>query len=67
VQKRNKTNATYGDWAVAVELWPAVIFAAAQHTTAYNAHDAYAESSRILLGSTRLNSFTLYFNIKHSA
>jgi len=37
----------HGDWAVAADLWPAVIFAAAQHTT----HMMHTPSFRI--GSTR--------------
>ena len=39
-------------------------------STAYSAYGRMrrvAESSRIWLGSTQLNSFTLYFNIRHSA
>jgi len=35
---KNVTKQTqHGDWAVAAELWPAVVFAAAQHTIAYDA------------------------------
>ena len=34
----------HGNWAVAAQLWLAVIFAAAQHTM--HAYDAYAEPSR---------------------
>jgi len=48
---KNVTKQTqHGDWAVAVELWVAVIFAAAQHTT----HTPSRVDPNL---STRLDSF----------